>query len=382
MSTQRPTTAQSSASYQDQASAAAEQASAAEDGAAPRLSRSAAAPWSMPLKFLPLPKAFSCAGSSTRIDMRSKSATQLIALAARHNNRQGIKEDPFETTLKGIPERAKLRPTSQLAATHTLGSVPADSPYAKAWRSIKRKAVRAAGKGKGTEDAAAKRAEAAATAARLARLQGKPLQEGGRAQPRQQQLVVPPEQVRWRAKLEGFLGRLLQLPQLGPDAPVLDLNRLFLEVMSQGGAQAVAQSAGWQALALNLQRDSALADELAAVYSCYLLPLEQDLPWGFRPARNVDHLETRAQQRASMGPRLANYDAVVYTWQRALAALERVLPWGAEPAPAAVQQQQQEAVQRVSPTVAGALAEANHQQHCSWCWQARGERSSCWQRQT
>jgi hypothetical protein len=43
------------------------------------------------------------------------------------------------------------------------------------------------------------RAEAAATAARLAKLQGKPLQEGGgsgRAQPRQQQqLAVPPEQV-------------------------------------------------------------------------------------------------------------------------------------------------------------------------------------------
>jgi hypothetical protein len=62
----------------------------------------------------------------------------------------------LQVTLKGIPERAKLRPTSKLATTHTLGTVPADSPYAKAWRSIKRKAVRAAGKGKGAEDAAAK----------------------------------------------------------------------------------------------------------------------------------------------------------------------------------------------------------------------------------
>lgn len=51
----------------------------------------------MPLKFLPLPKGFSCPGSSSsRIDMRSKSHAQLLALAARHNSRQGIKEDPFE----------------------------------------------------------------------------------------------------------------------------------------------------------------------------------------------------------------------------------------------------------------------------------------------
>jgi hypothetical protein len=37
-------------------------------------------------------------------------------------------------------------------------------------------------------------------------------------------------QLRWRSKLEAFLGRPLLLPQLGPDAPVLDLNKLFLEV--------------------------------------------------------------------------------------------------------------------------------------------------------
>jgi hypothetical protein len=36
--------------------------------------------------------------------------------------------------------------------------------------------------------------------------------------------------MRWRSKLEAFLGRPLLLPQLGPDAPVLDLNRLFIEV--------------------------------------------------------------------------------------------------------------------------------------------------------
>ncbi|WIA18977.1 hypothetical protein OEZ85_003644 [Tetradesmus obliquus] len=257
-----------STQHQAPFSHAAEPTAAAADEAAPRISRSAAAPWSMPLKFLPLPKGFSCPGSSSsRIDMRSKSHAQLLALAARHNSRQGIKEDPFEATLKGIPERAKLRPSSQLATTHTLGSVPADSPYAKAWRSIKRKAVRPAGKGKAAEDAAAKRAEAAATAARLTKLQGKPSQEGGRAPLRQQQLqqlVVPPEQMRWRSKLEAFLGRPLLLPQLGPEAPVLDLNRLFIEVMSQGGFRVVSQSAGWQNLALNLQPYDMLGEQAAA----------------------------------------------------------------------------------------------------------------------
>jgi hypothetical protein len=37
--------------------------------------------------------------------------------------------------------------------------------------------------------------------------------------------------MRWRSKLEAFLGRPLLLPQLGPEAPVLDLNRLFIEVI-------------------------------------------------------------------------------------------------------------------------------------------------------
>jgi hypothetical protein len=133
---------------------------------------------------------------------------------------------------------------------------------------------------------------------------------------------------------------------------ITDINFMFtacshfhhtlLQVMAQGGFKAVTQSAGWQTLALNLQRDSALAAEVAAVYSCYLLPLEQDLPYGFRPARNLDHLETRTQQRASMGPRLASYDAVAFAWQRALAALQHALPWASEKVKTTPRQQQQQ----------------------------------------
>lgn len=44
-------------------------------------------------------------------------------------------------------------------------------------------------------------------------------------------------QMRWRSKLEAFLGRPVLLPQLGPEAPVLDLNRLFLEVQATAAVE-------------------------------------------------------------------------------------------------------------------------------------------------
>jgi hypothetical protein len=98
MSTQQHATGTPTFSQQQQQPSHAAEAAAAEDAAAPGVACTAAAPWSMPVKFLPLPKGFSCAGSSTRIDMRSKSHSQLMALAARHNSRQGIREDPFEAS--------------------------------------------------------------------------------------------------------------------------------------------------------------------------------------------------------------------------------------------------------------------------------------------
>lgn len=102
-------------------------------------------PWSMPTNFLPVPKGYSN-NNNTRIDISTKTVGQLRALAAKHNSRHGIKQDPFQTTLHGIPERAKLRPDSKVATTDSIGTLlPAESPYARAWRSIKRQVK--AGKG-------------------------------------------------------------------------------------------------------------------------------------------------------------------------------------------------------------------------------------------
>jgi hypothetical protein len=78
--------------------------------------------------------------STKRIDLSSKKQTQkqLLKLAAQHNLEQLGTADPTQDTLRGIAEVAKLRPGAQPAYAFSLGSVPADSPYAKAWRSVKR----------------------------------------------------------------------------------------------------------------------------------------------------------------------------------------------------------------------------------------------------
>jgi hypothetical protein len=41
---------------------------------------------------------------------------------------------------------------------------------------------------------------------------------------------LTPEQQRWRSALTAFLGRPIDLPLLAPGAPVLDLQKLFIEV--------------------------------------------------------------------------------------------------------------------------------------------------------
>jgi hypothetical protein len=41
---------------------------------------------------------------------------------------------------------------------------------------------------------------------------------------------LTPEQQRWRTALAGFLGRPVDLLLLAPGAPVLDLQKLFIEV--------------------------------------------------------------------------------------------------------------------------------------------------------
>jgi hypothetical protein len=56
---------------------------------------------------------------------------------------------------------------------------------------------------------------------------GGPGARGGSAQ---QQVALPPEQQRWRKKLGEYLGRPVELPVLAPEAPLLDLRALWLQV--------------------------------------------------------------------------------------------------------------------------------------------------------
>jgi hypothetical protein len=80
--------------------------------------------------------------------------------------------------------------------------------------------------------------------------------------------------------------------------------------MSQGGYAKVTAQGGWPALAASLQRDAELGELLAVVYYCYLHPLELDLPLMFRPARNIDHLESQTKLRGQLGCRWEAWWAV------------------------------------------------------------------------
>eukprot|EP00775_Hariotina_reticulata_P006727 gene6727-6947_t len=218
---------------------------AAEPAAEPGSPPSPGARWSMPTKFLPPPDSFipaAGAAASKVIDLHQKSHAQLLAMAAKHHKRLGLPDDPFQAVLAGIPDRAKLRPDSQVASTFTLGSVPTDSPYAKAWRAIKRPAPRGSARSSAAEAVAAKARQPHVTS------------------------------------VEGD-APFVDVPPLAHGAPVLDMNRLFLE------------------------RDAELGELLAAVYDCYLHPLELDLPLMFRPARNIDHLESQTKLRGQLGCR-------------------------------------------------------------------------------
>lgn len=49
-----------------------------------------------------------------------------------------------------------------------------------------------------------------------------------------------------------------------------------------------------------------------------------------RPARNIDHLDSRVQQRIAMGCRLTSYEAVAYAADRAAAAIKKAVPLAAQ----------------------------------------------------
>lgn len=74
--------------------------------------------------------------------------------------------------------------------------------------------------------------------------------------------------------------------------------------MDKGGYNQVSAANGWATLAQHMQRDATFGPLVAAVYACYLHPLEQDLPYGFRSAKaQVSSL--RAIWQHDMAPQFA-----------------------------------------------------------------------------
>ncbi|MEW5303047.1 MAG: hypothetical protein WDW36_005778 [Sanguina aurantia] len=112
--------------------------------------------------------------------------------------------------------------------------------------------------------------------------------------------ALPADQLRFNAALAGFLGMTggrLDLPLLAPNAPLLDLRRLFLEVIERGGCSNVYGSSAWSEVAKLLQRDASLGRLLGDVYRWLLLPVEAALPSDIRPARVLEWLEGRSKAR-------------------------------------------------------------------------------------
>lgn len=81
-----------------------------------------------------------------------------------------------------------------------------------------------------------------------------------------------------------------------------------------------------------------------------------------RPARNIDHLDSRLQQRAAMGCRVPTYEAVMYAVHTAAAAVQQVMPLAGEPRTSAEVDLQQ---QRQQPQPAQQVATSSLQKQCN-----------------
>lgn len=284
--------------------------------------------WSMPEDFPSVPAGFGTS-AGTVIKLQDLAHQQLLDRAAESNKTNGIPEDPFNAVLHGIPERAQLRPDSKEPESHYMGlqGLRPHGKYAKAWRKVLRGAKQSAA-GKAGPAKRAKGGAAAEAGEAKAKAAGRSDKASGShpSQWTKQQLqpVLPSEQQRWRSILAAFLGRPVDVPLLAPGAPVLDMQQLLTAVMQQGGKDRVTAASGWSALAQHMQRDASFGPLLAAVYDCYLHPLEQDLPFAFRAAKARDHMISRTQTRAVLGAKLATHDSVVHYADKAAASLHRL----------------------------------------------------------
>jgi hypothetical protein len=203
--------------------------------------------WSMPgalPQFAPSPIA--AAASSRLIQVRQHSHQEMLELAAAHNQQQGL-PDVFDAVLRGIPERAQLRPNSVEASTYTMGlkGLPPNSRHAKAWRKVLR-STRTAGHqhappqqpaGHAANRAGGAGAAVAATEAGGGGAKRQPKPAAATAADRlalwhklQPANLLTAEQRAFRSALAAFLGRPVNVPLLAVGAPVLDLQQLLKEV--------------------------------------------------------------------------------------------------------------------------------------------------------
>jgi hypothetical protein len=94
----------------------------------------------MPADYLPIPEGYlpDPDPDDQHVDLRKHSHEQLMDLAQSYNNEIGIVADPFDAVLRGIPERAQLRPGSKRPACNYMGldGLGKYSKYGKAWAKL------------------------------------------------------------------------------------------------------------------------------------------------------------------------------------------------------------------------------------------------------
>uniref|UniRef100_A0A061R100 ARID domain-containing protein n=1 Tax=Tetraselmis sp. GSL018 TaxID=582737 RepID=A0A061R100_9CHLO len=92
-----------------------------------------------------------------------------------------------------------------------------------------------------------------------------------------------PRQSEFDRALSAFLGRCLVTPNFGPDAPPLELKKLFSAVaLERGGSRNVDLSDGWCDVAKQLGLREEAKPQLRQTYLFYLRPLEDEVGSGER----------------------------------------------------------------------------------------------------